>query len=147
MASKLKNFFIGIGIALMSICPAFAEYPTKGITIICPWAAGGGTDTLLRGLARNTEPFLGRNITVVNRTGGAGAIGHGAGVAARKDGYTVTMVTFDILTLPPQKLVPFTYENFDMVMRVNMDPAAITVPVDAPYDTLQEFIAYAKKNR
>jgi tripartite-type tricarboxylate transporter receptor subunit TctC len=146
MASKLKKLFLIIGFLGVSASPALAQYPTKGITLICPWSAGGGTDTILRGLARSTEPFLGQNITVVNRTGGAGAIGHGTGVAARRDGYTVTMVTFDILTLPPQKLVPFTYENFDLIMRVNMDPAAITVPADAPYDTLDEFVAYAKAN-
>lgn len=122
------------------------DFPRKNVTLICPWAAGGGTDTLLRGLARNSEPFLGKNITVINRAGGAGAIGHASGVNARRDGYTVTMVTFDILTLPPQKLVPFTYENFDMLMRVNMDPSAITVPADAPYNTIEEFIAYAKAN-
>ena len=150
MASILKKHMLKLilylALFIASISPTLAEYPTKGITLICPWAAGGGTDTLLRGLARNAEPFLGQNITVVNRTGGAGAIGHGTGVAARNDGYTVTMVTFDILTLPPQKLVPFTYENYDLIMRVNMDPAAITVRTDAPYDTLQKFVAYAKAN-
>lgn len=123
-----------------------ADFPSKRLTLICPWAAGGGTDTILRGLARNTEPFLGQTITIVNKTGGSGAIGHAAGVRARPDGYTVTMVTFDILTLPPQGFVPFTYKNYDLLMRVNMDPAAITVPVDAPYNTIEEFVAYAKSN-
>jgi len=123
-----------------------ADFPSKRLTVICPWAAGGGTDTILRGLARNTEPFLGETITIVNKAGGSGAIGHAAGVAARPDGYTVTMVTFDILTLPPQGFVPFTYKNYDLLMRVNMDPAAITVPIDAPYNTIEEFVAYAKAN-
>lgn len=123
-----------------------ANFPTKNVTLICPWSAGGGTDTILRGLARETEPFLGKTLTVVNKTGGGGAIGHGAGIAARPDGYTVTMVTFEILSLPPQGLVPFTYEDYALLMRVNMDPSAITVPADAPYNTIDEFVAYAKKN-
>ncbi|MBT7582662.1 MAG: tripartite tricarboxylate transporter substrate binding protein [Kordiimonadaceae bacterium] len=123
-----------------------ADFPSKRLTLICPWAAGGGTDTILRGLARNTEPFLGQTITIVNKTGGSGAIGHAAGVRARADGYTATMVTFDILTLPPQGFVPFTYKDYDLLMRVNMDPAAITVPIDAPYDTIEEFVTYAKAN-
>lgn len=151
MNSYLKSIITKSLICLIFLCAGFtsvlaADFPRKGITLICPWAAGGGTDTLLRGLARNTEPFLGKNITVMNRAGGAGAIGHASGVGARNDGYTVTMITFDILTLPPQGLVPFTYENFDLLLRVNMDPAALTVPIDAPYDTIEEFIEYAKEN-
>ncbi|WP_029916723.1 tripartite tricarboxylate transporter substrate binding protein [Pelobacter seleniigenes] len=121
-----------------------ASFPSKTVTVICPWSAGGGTDTILRGLAKQTEPFLGQNITVVNKTGGGGAIGHGAGIHARPDGYTVTMVTFEIISLPPQGLVPFTYKDYDLLMRVNMDPAAITVPKDAPYNNIAEFVAYAK---
>jgi len=123
-----------------------ADFPTKKVTAICPWSAGGGTDTILRGLARATEPFLGQGITVVNKTGGGGAVGHGAALSARADGYTVGMMTFEVLSLPPQGLVPFTYKDFDLLMRVNMDPAAITVPADAPYDTVAEFVAYAKAN-
>ena len=123
-----------------------ADFPSKKVTAICPWSAGGGTDTILRGLAKETEPFLGQGITVVNKTGGGGAIGHGAGIHARPDGYTVTMITFELISLPPQGLVPFTYKDYDLLMRVNMDPAAITVPVDAPYNTLAEFVDYAKKN-
>ncbi len=121
-----------------------ADFPKKNVTAICPWSAGGGTDTILRGLAKQTEPFLGKTITVVNKTGGGGAVGHAAGIYARPDGYTVSMVTFEILSLPPQGLVPFTYKNLDLLMRVNMDPAAITVAKDAPYNTIEEFVEYAK---
>ncbi len=56
------------------------------------------------------------------------------------------MVTFEIISLPPQGLVPFTYEDYALLMRVNMDPAAITVSADAPYNTLAEFVDYAKKH-
>lgn len=142
-------------IAVMAVCIATvgmisqahsASFPKKNVSVIVPMAAGGGTDTLMRGLAINTEPFLGKNITIVNRPGGSGAIGHAAGLNTRADGHTVTMMIFEILSLAPQKLVPFTYKDFDLLMRVNMDPAAITVPADAPYNTIQEFVAYAKAN-
>ena len=119
-------------------------FPKKDVTVICPWSAGGGTDTIIRGLSRSTEQCLGKKITVINKTGGGGAIGHSAGVNARADGYTVAMVTFELLSLPPQGLVPFTYKDFDLLMRVNMDAAALTVPADAPYDTVAELIEYAK---
>lgn len=142
MAAMLSLFFA----LTMFAATTQAAFPTKSVTAICPWSAGGGTDTILRGLAKETEPFLGQGITVVNKTGGGGAIGHGAGIQARPDGYTVTMITFELISLPPQGLVPFTYKDYDLLMRVNMDPAAITVPVDAPYNTLAEFVDYAKQN-
>ncbi|NLW25319.1 MAG: tripartite tricarboxylate transporter substrate binding protein [Clostridia bacterium] len=122
------------------------DFPTKGITMIVPWAAGGGTDAVARGLAQNAEEFLGQNITVNNITGGGGAVGFGSGLSAEPDGYTVTMITFELISLPPQGLVPFTYEDYDLLCRINMDPAALTVHKDAPFDTLEEFIAYAKEN-
>ncbi len=122
------------------------DYPTKTVTTICPWSAGGGTDTILRGLTKETEPFLGQTITVTNQTGGGGAVGHGAIMNAKPDGYTVGMITFELNSLPPQGLVPFTYADFDPLMRVNMDAAALTVRKDAPYNTVEEFIEYAKNH-
>lgn len=149
---KTRIMIITVLLLLFMFIPLFAggqgdkepAFPKKDIMAICPWSAGGGTDTIFRALARETEPFLGTGINVTNKTGGGGAVGHGAGINAKADGYTVTMITFEILSLPPQGLVPFTYKDYDLLMRVNMDPAAITVSADAPYDTLEEFVAYAK---
>lgn len=147
-----KTRIMMIAVLLFIIITAFVSgqgdkdsaFPKKDITAICPWSAGGGTDTIFRALARETEQFLGTGINVTNKTGGGGAVGHGAGISAKPDGYTVTMITFEILSLPPQGLVPFTYKDYDLLMRVNMDPAAVTVQADAPYDTFEEFVAYAK---
>jgi tripartite-type tricarboxylate transporter receptor subunit TctC len=83
---------------------------------------------------------------VVNQTGGAGAIGHNAIRAARPDGYTVGMITFELNSLPPQGLVPFTWKDFDPLMRLNADPAALSVRADAPYSTVRGFMDYAKAN-
>ncbi len=126
--------------------PALAAFPEKPITVICPWTAGGGTDVLLRALSKEAEKFLGKTINVVNQTGGAGAIGHNAIRTARPDGYTVGMITFELNSLPPQGLVPFTWKDFDPLMRINSDPAALTVRSDAPYSTVRGFMDYAKAN-
>ena len=126
--------------------PAFAAFPDKPVTVICPWTAGGGTDLLLRALSKEAEKFLGQTINVVNQTGGAGAIGHNAIRAARPDGYTVVMITFELNSLPPQGLVPFTWKDFDPLMRLNADPAALSVRADAPYSTVRGFMDYAKAN-
>ena len=83
-----------------------AQFPIRSVNIICPYAAGGGTDLFARGLARSAEPMLGQPVIVSNITGGAGAVGHSAGILAPPDGYTVTAVTFELVSLPLQDLVP-----------------------------------------
>jgi len=125
---------------------AAPTWPTRNITMICPWAAGGGTDAILRALSQAAEKQLGVTITVENRTGGAGAIGHAAIKNARPDGYTIGMITFEINSLPQQGLIDFTYADYEPVIRVNADAAALTVKADAPYNSVKEFVEYAKRN-
>jgi tripartite-type tricarboxylate transporter receptor subunit TctC len=144
---KLKSMLLGMTIlaaSAFSTVATAAAYPEKPVTVICPWTAGGGTDVLLRALSKEAEKYLGQTINVTNQTGGGGAIGHNAIRVARPDGYTVGMITFEINSLPPQGLVPFTWKDFDPLMLINSDAAALTVKKDAPYDTAAEFVAYAK---
>lgn len=119
-------------------------YPTKGITMICPWGAGGGTDAILRAVCSTAEKYLGQTITVENKTGGAGSIGFRAIKDAKPDGYTIGMITFELNSNPWQGLQDFTYEAYDPLVMVNTDAATITVKADAPYNTLAEFVDYCK---
>ena len=121
-------------------------YPQKQIELIVPYAAGGGTDAFARAFADAANKLLPQPIGVVNKTGGGGAVGMSEGAKAEPDGYTVTLVTVEMTTLPPLGLASFTPEDFRPVARLNADPAAITVRADAPWNTIDEFIAYAKEN-
>ncbi|MDR2798648.1 MAG: tripartite tricarboxylate transporter substrate binding protein [Treponema sp.] len=125
---------------------AAGTYPQKALSMICPWSAGGGTDAVLRALSAAAEKQLGVSITVENKTGGAGAIGHAAIKNARPDGYTLGMITFELNSLPQQGLIDFTYADFDPLIRVNADAATLTVKADAPYNSVQEFVDYCKQN-
>ena len=122
------------------------DFPQHSLTAICPWTEGGGTDAILRALCKTAEKYLGVKITVENRTGGAGAIGHAAIKDAKPDGYTFGMITFELNSLPAQGLVNFTYVDYDPLIRVNSDAATLTVRVDAPYNSVQEFVDYCKNN-
>ena len=134
-------------LTLSVLAPAVGQnFPRKAVTVICPWAPGGGTDTILRALCKETEKYLGQTITVTNNTGGGGAVGHSAIMQAAPDGYTVGMITFELNSLPPQGLIPFDYKAYDPLMRINADPAALTVNKDAPWNNLKDFIAFAKAN-
>lgn len=123
-----------------------ANYPRKPVTIICPWGAGGGTDRLARFLADELSKKLGQPFTVVNRTGGGGAVGHAAGAYAAPDGYTLTLVTLEIATMHWMGLTDLTFEAFDYIAQVNEDPAGVIVKADAPWKTLHDLLNDIKAN-
>ncbi len=104
-----------------------SEYPTKGISVICPWGAGGGTDACLRAFADALGKDLGQTCTVDNLTGGGGITGHQAIADAEADGYTIGMITFEISTYKPLGTSDLTWESYDPLCRVNTDAAAVTV--------------------
>ncbi|GAA4717471.1 tripartite tricarboxylate transporter substrate binding protein [Brevibacillus fulvus] len=121
-------------------------YPKKPIELIVPYAAGGGTDAVARAFADSANKVLPQSIGVVNKTGGGGAVGMSEGSKAKADGYKVTLITVEMTTLPPLGLATFKPEDFRPVARLNADPSAITVKADAPWNTIEEFLDYAKQN-
>ena len=121
------------------------SFPGKTVQIIVPYAAGGGADQTARALAASSKAALGQAIAVVNKAGEAGAVdGLQAGAAAKADGYTVTMITADLVTLPQLGQNKLDYRKFEPILRVNVDPAALTVRADSPWKNVNDFIAYAK---
>ena len=126
--------------------PAAAKFPAKDITLICPWSAGGGTDTISRALVKNAKKYFGVNVNVVNKTGGMGAIGMGAVSTARPDGYTVGMITFQLSTFQSMGLAKLSYRDFNLIQLVNQSPAAISVAADSKWKDLKQLMDYAKQN-
>lgn len=122
------------------------EYPNRPIVLICPWAAGGGTDRVARQLAVGLERELGVPVNVVNATGASGVTGHTRGALARPDGYTITMMTVELNMLHWRGLTPITHADFRPVALVNLDPAALFVRADAPWQTLQELNEHVRQN-
>jgi tripartite-type tricarboxylate transporter receptor subunit TctC len=104
------------------------EFPSKPVTMIVPWGAGGGTDATARIIATLLEKELGVPVPVENRTGGSGVVGHSAIANAKSDGYTL-----EIGGMHYQGLTEITYQNFTPIGLYNADPAAIFVRVDGPY--------------
>jgi tripartite-type tricarboxylate transporter receptor subunit TctC len=119
---------------------AQAKRSPRPIQLVCPWAAGGGTDLIARMVASMLEKPLGRPVTVVNRTGGSGAIGHTVGATAAPDGNTITIVTTEITQLHWQGIAPITYADFTPVALLNVDPAAVQVAASARWRTLKELL-------
>jgi tripartite-type tricarboxylate transporter receptor subunit TctC len=126
--------------------PAFAAYPERPVTLIVPWAAGGGTDATARIIASLLEKELGQPVTVVNRTGGSGVVGHAAIASAAPDGYTIGMITVEIGMMHWQGLTEINGASYTPIGLVNADPSGIEVRADAPYKTVGDLVAAIKAN-
>jgi tripartite-type tricarboxylate transporter receptor subunit TctC len=132
-------------VALAAALPVAAQnYPTRPITLIVPWGAGGGTDATARILASLMEKELGQPINVVNRTGGSGVVGHAAIASSPADGYTIGLATVEIGMMHWQGLTELTGASYTPIGLVNADPAGIQVRADAPYKTVQDLLADIK---
>ena len=114
-----------------------ADFPAKDITLVCPWSAGGGTDTLSRALVKNAKQYFGVNVNVVNKTGGMGAVGMGDVANAKSDGYTVCMLTTQLSTYRLMGLANLSYRDFDLLMLLNRSVGAIAVKADAQWKTIR----------
>ncbi len=133
--------------------PAMAEtsWPTHTMSMIVPFPAGGQADLAARPIAHALEQLLGKSVIVDNRAGGAGgAIGNAAAARAEPDGYTLLMTLSSLAVLPEADRLfdrPPVYEvsQFAPIARVLADPTLLAVPASAPWKTLEEFIADAKK--
>ena len=119
-------------------------YPNRPIELIVPAGAGGGTDVLARAFAEAAKKHLPQPFTVVNRPGASGMIGHGEMINAKPDGYKLAMVFAEIVIVPHLGLTKLSYEDFIPIARLNADPAAITVRADAPWATIEEFLAASR---
>src|SRR5437762_6882417 len=102
---------------------AHAAWPDRPITLIVPWGAGGGTDATARIIGSLLEKELGQPVTVVNRIGGSGVVGHQAIAAAAADGYTIGMITVEISMMHWQGLTELSGASYTPVGLVNADAA------------------------
>ena len=121
------------------------DFPNKPIELVVPFQPGGGTDALARAFADATRKHTTQSVIIVNKPGASGAIGWQDVINAKPDGYRLAVVTVEVTTLPHMGLAKFTYEDFTPIARLNADQAAITVRADAPWNTVEEFLAAAKK--
>ena len=127
--------------------PALADnYPSRPITLVVPWGAGGGTDATARIVGALLEKELGQPVNVVNRTGGNGVVGHSAIATAQPDGYTLGMITVEISMMHWAGLTDLKPTNYTPLALMNIDPAAVTVRADSPYKTVNDLLAAIKAN-
>lgn len=132
---------------------AFAQagtYPTRPVTIVVPFSAGGGVDAMARVLAEKLRTVLGQSVVIENKGGGSGMIGAQAVVKAPADGYTLLMGSAGETAVNPfvfksrMQYAPQTdLMPISLVVKV---PNVVVVNPTLPYKTVDELIVYAKAN-
>ena len=119
-------------------CGQPKEYPNRPILLVCPWAAGGGTDRCSRTMAAHLETELGTAVNVINATGGKGVTGHSRALSARPDGYTLGMTTLELNMMHWSGLTTMDIDSCIPLMSINEDYAAIFVLADSPWQNVTE---------
>lgn len=124
------------------------KYPARPVQVICQWGAGSNVDLALRLLADPIKKHLGQPLVVVVKPGAQGVVGQNAMAKAKPDGYTIglaalgPMVTVHLFEPKP----PYKMEDFEAIAGYYHNPGGFGVRKDAPWKTLDDFIAVAKKN-
>lgn len=114
-----------------------AKWPSRPVTMVCPWGAGGGTDATARIISAILEKNLGQPFNVVNRTGGSGVVGHSAIATAAPDGYTLGMITVEITMMHHQGLTELNPASYTPLALMNEDPPGVQVKGDSPYKDIK----------
>ena len=141
----VRAWLILLPVLLIGCQPATEQaWPNRPITLVVPWKAGGGTDTASRALAAVLKDELGQSVNVVNRTGGGSIVGHLALQQARPDGYTLGAITVEITMMHYTGLTPLTFASYSPLALVTINPSAITVRADAPWQSVDELLAAIK---
>jgi tripartite-type tricarboxylate transporter receptor subunit TctC len=144
----LRAMIAGLGVMGASMMPlaAQAEYPEKPVEFIVPWSPGGGSDTQMRIVSNNIEPHLGQPMPIINMPGVGGTVGLKEASKRAADGYTVSQVHEGLLVANQTGLTDLNWDSFDPIGMMTVSPQYLVVNADRPYETFEEFVAYAKEN-
>ena len=140
---------LAAAIAAVSLATAAADtFPTRPITLIVPWPAGGSTDTHLRKLSEIASRHLGQPIVIENRPGAGGMLGPvSMARTAAPDGYTLSQLTVVAFRQPYLQKVDWDpLRDFTYIIGVSGYTFGVVVKSDSPFKSFDDLIAYAKAN-
>ena len=148
-----RNILAGAAAVLAaSITPGFAQghWPTKPITYIVPFGAGGTTDVLARLITPKAGAALGTSFVIENKPGAGGSMGSDFTAKAAPDGYTILMALSSFTVIPEaDKLLnrapTYAMSSLRPIARFTADPTVLAVRADAPWKTVKDFVDDAKK--
>ena len=144
-ASILSGLVLAASVSGVAVADS---YPSKTITMICPYSAGGGGDTATRMVAKLASDIMGVNINVENKTGGGATIGIGATAKAKPDGYTLGFISTSPITIRPHmtKAPYHPLNDLTYVGQIVSSNQPLIVRANSEFKTLKDVIDYARAN-
>lgn len=140
-----------VALMLLQVLPARADdYPTRAVTLIVPWAAGGAVDTVARIVAPKLSDRLGKPVVIENRPGGGSTIGTAAGAKAAPDGYTLGIPGSGSMAISPAMYKSLPYDptrDFAPIALIGRVPFVLIVNPALPIKSIPDLIKYAKTNK
>src|ERR1700716_598847 len=151
---RIWNVLLGVAAAAFALqyplSPAYAQtYPTRAITLVIPFAPGGSTSIVGRGIADKMSELLGEKVVVDNRPGAGGTVGTKAVAKSDPDGYTLVLGYTGTLAIGPSLYKNAGYDprkDFAPIGLIGNAPNSLVVHPSFPAKTIAELIAYAKAN-
>ncbi len=145
LSPRIVSLLAAAALALVPAAAPAADYPTKPVKIIVPFAAGGAADMTTRLAAKVAEKYLGQTFTVENRPGGGGATGYTEVARSRPDGYTLSEVGPSVVIAPLTRKVAFKTESFVPIVNMVFEPETIAC-LTKRFKTWEELVEYSKAN-
>jgi tripartite-type tricarboxylate transporter receptor subunit TctC len=125
------------------------SWPSKPVTLVVPFPAGGSTDAIARAVSPKLQQLLGGNFIVDNKGGAGGTVGAAAVKRAAPDGYTILVSSLGPFVIGPHLIKNPGYDplkDFDYIMVAVQAPNVLTVPAASPHKSLADVIAFEKAN-
>jgi tripartite-type tricarboxylate transporter receptor subunit TctC len=148
---KLISVPVTAAALLLSLLPVHAQqWPTKPVTLLVPFAAGGNSDSLIRSISDPLSAALGQHLIIENRGGGGGSIATAAAARAAADGYTLIVSSLATLVILPALNKSADYDamrDFTHIAYIGGPPLLFLVHAGAGPRTFAEFVTWAKDQR
>ena len=145
----IRSLLLALAAATVMLgAPAWAQdFPTKPVTIYCPWPAGGTTDQYFRAFAQIAGKYLGQAVVIENKPGAGGTLGAQSLANAKPDGYILSQMPISVFRYPHMQKTQFDpAKDFTYIIGLSGYTFGIVVRPELPYMTFQDFIAAGKAN-
>jgi len=141
-----RSVVAGAALAVLSSTAFASDYPSKPITLVAPYGAGGASDMASRTMASVLPSYLGQPVLVVNRTGAGGVTGSTFVNKAKPDGYTLLLARIGSQSVSPamKANIPYKYDDFTMLAVIELNPVICATASSKPYKTMKEFVEAVK---